>query len=141
MEYINSRYYDSSTSRFLTQDSYSGNLYDPWTQHLYSYCGNNPVNMVDPTGHFCVAAIIIGAIVGAVIGTSIVGYQDYKDDGKVFNGSKTVGNYLMGAACGSTTAIVGATVNSSPLTHPLNPYFLKRFVNMPPRAETPPPET
>ena len=39
-----------STGRFLSQDSYSGNPYDPWTQHLYSYCGNNPVNMVDPTG-------------------------------------------------------------------------------------------
>lgn len=25
--------------------------YDPWTQNLYSYCGNNPVNMVDSTGH------------------------------------------------------------------------------------------
>ena len=41
----------SRTGRFLTQDSYTGNPYDPWTQHLYAYCGNNPVNMVDPTGH------------------------------------------------------------------------------------------
>ena len=110
LQYMNSRYYDSSTGRFLTQDSYSGSPYDPWTQHLYSYCGNNPVNMVDPTGHFCISAIIIGAIVGAVIGASIVGYQDYKDDGKIFNGSKTVGNYLMGAAVGG---VVGAAAGTA----------------------------
>ena len=49
--YMNARYYNPATGRFLTQDSYTGNPYDPWTQHLYAYCGNNPVNMVDPTGH------------------------------------------------------------------------------------------
>lgn len=113
LQYMNSRFYDSSTGRFITQDSYSGNPYDPWTQHLYSYCGNNPVNMVDPTGHFCISAIIIGAIVGAVIGAGIVGYQDYKDDGKIFNGSKTVGDYALGVAIGGAAgAAVGAAVGA-----------------------------
>ena len=51
LQYMNARFYQPSTGRFLSQDSYTGNPYDPWTQHLYSYCGNNPVNMVDPTGH------------------------------------------------------------------------------------------
>ena len=30
------------------------------TQHLYAYCNNNPVNMVDPTGH-AAEAIAVGA--------------------------------------------------------------------------------
>ncbi len=51
LQYMNSRYYEPTTGRFLTQDTYSGNAYEPWTQHLYTYCGNNPTNFVDPTGH------------------------------------------------------------------------------------------
>ena len=50
LQYMNARYYQASTGRFLSQDSYTGNAYDPWTQHLYIYCGNNPTSMIDPTG-------------------------------------------------------------------------------------------
>ena len=49
--YMNARYYNPTTARFLSQDSYTGSASVPWTQHLYAYCNNNPVNMVDPTGH------------------------------------------------------------------------------------------
>ena len=49
--YMNARYYTPATARFLSQDSYTGSASVPWTQHLYAYCNNNPVNMVDPTGH------------------------------------------------------------------------------------------
>lgn len=52
LQYMNARFYNPNTGRFLSQDTYTGNAYDPWTQHLYAYCGNNPVNMIDPTGHF-----------------------------------------------------------------------------------------
>jgi len=40
------RYYDPSTSRFLTRDpiSYDGGL------NLYTYCGNNPLGRMDPSG-------------------------------------------------------------------------------------------
>ena len=51
LQYMNARYYNPSTARFLSQDTYTGSASVPWTQHLYAYCNNNPVNMVDPTGH------------------------------------------------------------------------------------------
>ena len=54
LQYMNARFYEPTTGRFISQDSYTGNPYDPWTQHLYSYCGNNPTNFVDPTGHYWV---------------------------------------------------------------------------------------
>lgn len=49
--YLNARFYDPSTGRFLNPDSYRGEAADPMSLHLYAYCANNPVNMVDPTGH------------------------------------------------------------------------------------------
>ncbi|KAA0565741.1 hypothetical protein F0342_03345 [Bacillus sp. CH30_1T] len=49
---MNARYYSSDTGRFISQDTYLGNAFDPWTQHLYTYTSNNPINYVDPTGHY-----------------------------------------------------------------------------------------
>lgn len=50
--YITSRYYDPEIGRFISPDSVD--YLDPTTingLNLYAYCGNDPVNRVDPTGH------------------------------------------------------------------------------------------
>ena len=49
--YLNARYYDPATGRFISQDTYRGELNDPGQWHLYAYCANNPINYVDPSGH------------------------------------------------------------------------------------------
>jgi hypothetical protein len=41
-----------SSGRFLTQDSFEGVTHDPATLHKYLYAGADPVNKVDPSGHF-----------------------------------------------------------------------------------------
>ena len=69
MYYCKSRYYVPKWCRWLNADSIS--YLDPESiggLNLYCYCYNDPVNKYDPSGHFAISALIIGAIVGAVIG-------------------------------------------------------------------------
>ena len=54
--YLNARYYDPENGRFLTEDTYRGEVNDPDTLHLYAYCKNNPINYVDPSGHSCISS-------------------------------------------------------------------------------------
>ncbi len=49
--YLNARFYDPETARFIQQDSYSGNILDPLSLNLYTYAQNNPISYYDPTGH------------------------------------------------------------------------------------------
>jgi len=47
--YMNARYYDPATGRFISEDNYRGDGEAFW--HLYVYCDGDPVNNADPTGH------------------------------------------------------------------------------------------
>lgn len=49
------RWYDSNAGRFTSADTYEGSAQSPLTLNLYSYVNNNPVNLTDPTGNFCVS--------------------------------------------------------------------------------------
>ena len=48
--YLQSRYYDSQVGRFVNADGVVDNR-GITTQNLFSYCGNNPVNNLDSSGH------------------------------------------------------------------------------------------
>ncbi len=52
--YLNSRFYDPETARFMQEDSYDGDVYDPLSLNLYTYCSNNPISYCDPSGHFSI---------------------------------------------------------------------------------------
>ena len=50
--YLRARHYNSITGRFMTGDTFTGFDRDPATQHRYLYVNADPVNRLDPGGHF-----------------------------------------------------------------------------------------
>ena len=49
--YLNARMYDPTVARFLQEDTYTGDVKDPLSLNLYTYCHNNPLIYDDLTGH------------------------------------------------------------------------------------------
>ena len=52
LHYFAARWYDSDTCRFVTRDTVWGTPGVPGMLNLYAYCLNNPLGLVDPTGHY-----------------------------------------------------------------------------------------
>ena len=70
--YLNSRYYDPETGRFINADDtdvLDESQEELVENNLFAYCTNNPVNKYDSDGH--IAANIIGGIVGGVSGAAL----------------------------------------------------------------------
>ena len=94
--YLNSRYYDPETGRFINMDSAMGVNADMNTYNLFAYCGNNPVTRYDVGGMFW-ADLISGVIhagnnfaVAIGIDTAAIGaiFLDmYKDNQGVYHAS------------------------------------------------------
>ncbi len=91
--YLNARFYDPQTGRFITRDTYRGERDDAGKWHLYLYCANNPVNYVDPSGHYYTAVRL--------------GYNLYR----VARSAAVIGAFLSGL--GGTVLIVTAVVGTA----------------------------
>ncbi len=50
LSYYGARYYDSELGRFITRDLLAGKRIIPQSLNLYTYCLNNPVKSIDPSG-------------------------------------------------------------------------------------------
>lgn len=66
--YYNARYYDPELGRFVQADTIVPEAGSSQALNRYSYCVNNPLKYVDPSGHFGVEWVIAGVIIGAAIG-------------------------------------------------------------------------
>ena len=58
--YLQSRYYDPVTGRFLNADGYINANGDMIGYNMYAYCSNSPVMYTDPTGLLCESNVTIG---------------------------------------------------------------------------------
>ena len=86
--YLQSRYYDPNTGRFINADdtNYLNVTGTVLGCNLFAYCENDPVNMVDPSGNIAVGvSMAIGAILGVlglyfidVIFNMMLGERDWK---------------------------------------------------------------
>ena len=77
---VTSRYYDPETARFISPDDIS--YLDPETiggMNLYAYCGNDPVNRYDPTGHFWDTIFDVGFIIWGIVDVINGGWKDWKN--------------------------------------------------------------
>jgi RHS repeat-associated protein len=54
--YLRARYYNPGTGRFISRNSFAGKQGDPLSLNLYTYCANNPIRYIDPSGHDAVDA-------------------------------------------------------------------------------------
>ncbi len=50
-------YLNPNTGRFWTSDSFAGNNSDPLSLHKYLYGADDPVNRIDPSGHFSIIEV------------------------------------------------------------------------------------
>ena len=117
--YLQTRYYDPEVGRFLNMDDIS--YADPEQSHglnLYAYCANNPVNNVDPTGHFIITLSLLAAFgVAAAVGAAVGVVGTFMGD--VINAALTgewswsswetyLGNAIGGAIGGAISLIPGS---------------------------------
>ena len=51
-QFLRARYYGTQFARFLTRDTFLGWEDDPLSLNRYSYVHNDPINLIDPTGHW-----------------------------------------------------------------------------------------
>ena len=118
MYYLNARYYDPYTARFISMDGveYLGASGDLNSYNLYSYCNNNPVMYADPSGHVIVSTLLIAAGIGFAVGFGATLLADYIDDGTVFNESihaiDYITNSIVGAAAGAFIGISAPLASS-----------------------------
>lgn len=97
--YLQSRYYDPITCRFVNTDAYASTGNTILDHNMYTYCKNAPTNLVDSSGTLALSAcaIVIGAsgVIGALTGA--------------FSAAATGGNVIEGAIEGLFLGAAGAS--------------------------------
>ena len=76
--YLQSRYYDPNTYRFINADGYLSTGQGILGYNMYAYCGNNPINRTDLGGESWTVIIII-LVATTIIVAAIAGVESAKE--------------------------------------------------------------
>ena len=97
--YLQSRYYDPEIGRFINADAFVTTGQGLLSNNMFTYCINNPVMYMDPTGNVPITTLIIvitvcGGIFGGLLGAA--------------NAEATGGNVTESAIEGTLTGMIGS---------------------------------
>jgi RHS repeat-associated protein len=84
--YLQSRYYNPQTGRFISSDRLLGDLGEIKFHNTYAYTENNLVMFIDPNGEFIISFIVISIAITTITIGLIQIYYDYK----LINNTSTV---------------------------------------------------
>jgi RHS repeat-associated protein len=124
--FYQARYYNPALGQFISPDPIVPEPGNPQRLNRFSYVENNPVNRIDPSGHFslkkffksfvrALAAIVVGIVVGVAtaglgapaVMAGMLGGASAGGVNTAVNGRNLGLNVLMGAALGGIGAAVG----------------------------------
>ena len=116
--WVQTRYYNPQWCRWISPDSLD--YLDPESVHglnLYAYCGNDPINYVDPSGHFALllflGTIFVSAVAGAIdggISAKMCGQDFWKGFAAGAIGGALGG--LVGFFLNGAGGVIGRAINS-----------------------------
>lgn len=114
--YMQARYYDPVTGRFLSIDPVAPSAGNAFNFNRYTYVNNNPINHTDPDGR-CIwdGCIFEIAVAGALLGGGIdVGVQKWLHPQQPINKTEVAISAVGGAlTAGSGAVLTGAAVKGS----------------------------
>ena len=113
--YLQSRYYDPTTCRFINADKYYSTDQGVLGYNMFAYCNNSPIIASDPDGEWL--NVVVGMVVGAAVncgiaiaeGKSAGGVIMATVCGLVSGGGAAMG---LGAITGMATSFINATYDN-----------------------------
>ena len=113
--YLESRYYDPATGRFINPDSHVNANGDLIGYNMYAYCSNNPVIYVDPTGEsvtLVVLAILATSFLTGVI-SAVLNLGEESFSNQNMTKADAIGalaeGFISGFSLGLAASILAAT--------------------------------
>ena len=105
--YLQTRYYDPDTGRFISPDKYTTTGQGVIGNNMFVYCNNNPIQHKDENGDICIPAAIVGGVINA--GVSIMcSVFDAAESGEQLDFTTVATDALIGFGIGFATNLFEA---------------------------------